>query len=533
MGSGMKRMIINTQERAISPDINRLQAFAGKGNAEFLRYLMDVSGNDDLEAGAVITEYASLGTPLRAEIANGILVRPQVGSLDVLVDPGAMYAIAPDADADSSNYKFVKTAGVAILGSLVMTPNASGSDRIDVIECQVNPDVIVETDSRDIFNPSTGLFTAASVSKARENQLTFRVRAGTPAAGYPAAVSGWLPLAVARVPTGTTINDTITFWDVRPLLNDREFGSANLTRDLPTVSAGQLTYNPVTGLMHGSIDVVGSDGRRRGGRMRRGTPGVDAESISLTDVANQSGAAFVADTLRYLYLVTPFGLPRWAKYVDAPSTRVPRSPRGIPVLSDVPPQHQRNTPSAAIVLPTSTGLGGSTTAGVCVSVHPINAALAIGAVVVDAEAHYLTVAADALATAVSNVVVEAGTKTGTLTAWTLVPNVNYPANARELYVTFQLTLALPATQQEIVNATTVAITAGNPGDIPVLTKGRDERLMNAFGIPFTMRYTWSGWIPIPSTEYPAASGGTRQLQFNKDGGLAPTSARLSINGWRF
>src|SRR3984957_5910287 len=318
MAGGQKNVTINTQERAVSVDINRLQSFMNASQAEAMRYLMDASlGSDDLGAGGVITEYSPLNTPLQAEILNGIQVQPQIGSLNIIIAPGVVQAIAPDGSetpvgspalGDSSYYKYIRDVGVQTLGALAMTPNSSGQIRIDVIECQV-ASLVSETDNRDVFNPSTGLFAASTVTKATQDGLSYRVRAGTPGSGFPGSVNGWLPLAVASVPTGTTTNDTITFWDVRPLVADRVYQPFGLSRNLPRVKMlggtdATGTYVGHNGLYGEVYEATSCDGstnpptpsrHRLGGRLARGTPGSDSAlspatlAVDVNDAANQDG----------------------------------------------------------------------------------------------------------------------------------------------------------------------------------------------------------------------------------------------------
>lgn len=371
MASGMKKMVINTQERAISPDINRLQDFKAKDIAELWRYLADVTEDFDIAPG-VITEYSTLETPLRAEIINGLMVEPSVGSLTLDIKPGLLFAISPDAGPDDSNYKFVSSDGLPIAGGISMTANASGSTRIDVIECSITS-TIVETDNRDIFNPSTGLFTAASITKALEGTLTFRVRAGTPGGGFPGSVSGWLPLMVARVPAATVSNDTMTFWDVRPLVSDRVRGLSAGQHSVPVW--GDMNFRVQSGggvtpcVLEGYCR-VGYKGRWLGGTLRRGTQGAtDTGSVNLLDADVQEGAGItlVNGSPYYLYLVTPFSLPRWSRYTEfGVGYRRPRSPNGILVVSLVPPD-ATSQPSAAITLPNGLGFSSTTQAGVCIS----------------------------------------------------------------------------------------------------------------------------------------------------------------------
>ena len=84
MAGGFREIVINTQERAISPDINRLQKFKGRDFAELLRYMLDAASNDDIDAGANIIEVASSTSPLTGEIINGLQPTPQIGSTPCL-----------------------------------------------------------------------------------------------------------------------------------------------------------------------------------------------------------------------------------------------------------------------------------------------------------------------------------------------------------------------------------------------------------------------------------------------------------------
>jgi len=445
MAGGQKNVTINTQERAVSVDINRLQSFMNASQAEAMRYLMDASlGSDDLGAGGVITEYSTLNTPLQAEILNGIQVQPQIGSLNIIIAPGVVQAIAPDGSetpvgspalGDSSYYKYIRDVGVQTLGALAMTPNSSGQIRIDVIECQV-ASLVSETDNRDVFNPSTGLFAASTVTKATQDGLSYRVRAGTPGSGFPGSVNGWLPLAVASVPTGTTTNDTITFWDVRPLVSARIIPPFNTY--LSTISrqhvTGRVDSTTTAGksLLMAAMDVPGifPSSTRLGGASGRGTPGSDigGTQVDLQDTANVSGT-FSTGAPCYLYLLEPFGLPRWARYTDAVSgSRLPRSPRGILVLSATKPTYS-GIPSAPIALPSSTGLAGTASSGVCVVAgFAVSGSGGMGNIIMDGRVQWPSTPWPSAAGAT-------GAITGTTgVIWSLAENTTHPPNARGLHI---------------------------------------------------------------------------------------------------
>lgn len=372
---GWDEIIINTQERAVSTDINRLQRKKERDVAELFRHLFDTYAATDDDQLGTVTEPNTIETPLRAEIiGQGLLVKPQAASLNLLVDGGVVLMMAPDAVADESNYKYIRDAGVTTPGSLVMSANASGSIRIDVIECRINPTPETTNDNRDIYNPTTGLFNATSVPKERKGRLEYRVRAGTPGAGMPANQSGWLPLCVAQVPNGTTSVDTMTFWDVRPLVSDRVHNLSASGQAWPMLDRQHLFVDDLgTGAEYRLLGRVNTsiNGRRVGGVIRRGTPGTSTEYVDLAAAANQASdfttpAPEGVERLRFIYALTPFGLPRWARYTDGPAGRVPRAPCGIIVISNTKP-FANGTPSAAIGLPTASGLGGSTSSAMMIA----------------------------------------------------------------------------------------------------------------------------------------------------------------------
>ena len=238
----------------------------------------------------------------------------------------------------------------------MLLPNTSGSTRIDIVECSRNAGGITSTENRNIFNTSTGLFSATSVTKTTKDSLSYRIRTGTPGAGFPGTAQGWLPLAVASVPTGTSVWDTVTVWDVRPLVSDR-VGIASSYAVNPKVR-GHLDATTYPNIV-GTMDVV-FQGRKIGGQLLRGSPGTDHAYFDQSDTANCSPSfSITADdnSLYTLYLVVPFGLPRWARYTDyGTGYRNPRSPCGIPILSSVLP-NSNGVAATNIYLPLALGFG--------------------------------------------------------------------------------------------------------------------------------------------------------------------------------
>jgi hypothetical protein len=469
MAGGPKVVVINTQERAVSTDINRLQSFASASQAEELRYLANAPmGTDDLDASGVSTsEVTTLTGPLTADVIGGLEVQPQIASLAVYVSPGSLGAIAPDgsetpmgtpAQGDSSYYKVVNDLGLGSANALSMTANGSGSRRIDIIECQVT-NVISETDNRDIFNPSTGLFAATSVTKAVQAQLTYRVRLGTAGGGFPGFATGWLPLAVASVVGGATTCDQMTFWDVRPLVEDRIFPPHNLGRDfskvdtvLATVDTGSFTSRAVlAGIAecNASNQVDGIPGLYRlGGRLRTGSPTADIvysggglpDGLDLNDPNNQSGTWSAGNPV-YVYLVEPFLLPRWSRYTDpAAGVRKPRSPRGIIVATTIAPLHAYGCPSAGIVLPALFGFGAApVNKGVCILATVGLSGQKVQPVVADGKAQFV---ADGGGQHYFSQSIAASVVANTSATWGLIDGTTHPPNAKAIWVTFTFPLSL-------------------------------------------------------------------------------------------
>lgn len=442
MSSGEKQIIVNPLERAVSTDIMRGQSFIAAAFNQFMQALLDNgAGTDDVQAGALSVPNTSAGTPSSGQVISGLLFSPVNASASASVGAGVAMIYDPDAtpNTDDSQYKFIQDPGT-VTPSLALTANASGSLRLDIVECaRVQPDSILETDSRDIFNTVTGLFAAATVNKVSQAQLQYRIRTGTPGGGFPGGATGWMPLAVASVPTGTTTWDTVTLWDVRALLEDRIFSMTKASRDLPLVTrcyAGIDANNGLggaTAALWGNIEAQLGD-RRVGGVMMPSTPatlGPDTLVIDIDDAQNQSASGAISTSgFNYVYICTPFGLPRWAKYTQT-GTRVPRSPRGIVLCSNQVPNLSYGTPAAALSLPpclqntgntatdlraicvlarigTRSGTDGPSTLVACGGVHNTNQSTPTNT-----------------ATSVA----------GHQSAFTLVAGVDFPPHSRAIYVT--------------------------------------------------------------------------------------------------
>ena len=543
MTSGLRSIVINPSERAVSSDINRAQSMSARGLAEAFRWMLDVNqGFDDTQAGGVEGQYNSRSAPMRGEVLGGLRVLVGIGNLQLGITAGLGMVIDPDStpSTDDSPYKFVSDPGVVTTsGTLVMTPNSSGSPRIDVVECTRIQYPSPEIDSRDIFNPSTGFFTATSVTKTTESSFQYRVRAGTPGAGFPGGVDEWMILAVVLVPTGSTTNDTMTFWDVRPLVNDRVFGNGNTVQDLPRRTKQLWTAGLESGAMEmqGIIEATSGAGlglgttRRLGGQLRRGSPGVDyvRPYIDLNDSANVEVGFSPSSNFCYLYLLTPFNLPRWARYTDATSSpRVPRSPRGIPILSGATPSHAYGQPLASIEFPAVFGFTGTaTTEGVCIAALPYYS----GAV--------QTATCSASIVDANGNVGEATGSGGTADTghFTLIEGQTFPGGVTRIRCLLFVNI-------QVSNVTTVGAIApllqtyntNDPATQVALHNLDTQLIRGATGTP-DLTLQWNFWLEL-ATEYPESAGPqTYQMNYtlNHPTGQctnlgAPT---LAVVGWEY
>jgi hypothetical protein len=482
MSGGYAELVVNPNERAVSIDIMRLQRFKGADLAELWRAMIDTSfGTEDLDGSGAAVQVTTQTSPISGEVLGGLVVQPQVGVLDVLVAPGVAYVLDPDSpqNPDESLDKFVRDPGISTTGVLQMTGNTSGQFRCDVIECArvAGGYNVVETDNRDIFSTVTGLFTATTVNKVTQGAFQYRVRQGTPGDGFPGPSQGWMPLAVVSVPNGATTNDQMTFWDVRPLIVDRIRQPFAVSRDFSPVDRihAQVDVGTYAGkaVLTGWVDCSPTDlvvsgtspGRHRlGGRLRTGSTAADLvntiglpDGLDLNAAANQSGT-WTAGQMVYLYVLEPFSLPRWVRYTDSSTgSRKPRGPRGMLLVSPVAPTAFYGCPSAAITLPASWGLAGSTSKGVCILALVGQAGQKVAPLIADGRKVSMggTTGAGTIAdyTWVATVdSTSAGIVGGTLqVVFDLVDGTTHPPNAKAIDVLFQVPdLAVTASSESAV-----------------------------------------------------------------------------------
>lgn len=526
MPSGMKKIVSNFNERILSSDLNRMQDLHSRDAMELFRCWLNTTQQEDLQCGGVGTAYSTLETPLRALIfGSGFLVRPQAASLNLFVDNGVLACIAPDADPDVSNFKYVRDSGISIVGALPMTANASGSTRIDVIECRPSPTPEIVTDLRDIFNESTKLYIGRVVTKETRTVLEYRVRTGTPGAGYPGNALGWLPLTIASVPASTSTVDGMRFWDVRPLLNDNiDSPSSNTELRSGVIGQGTQASNN-TAKLFGCIHAK-FKGKKAGGSLYTwnglaeqnflDTSGINAATE--TDPTNPpTGFSFA---LAGLYATFPFGLPRWVRYAQTGS-RLPSGTRGILVWSSIAVD-QNGHPSAAINAPTLYGLGSgaATTDAVCL----VTLITSGGGTVADAAIFRTRVTTQYQPLTVSG----SGPYNATVSEGTHVP-----ANVSMLKVNYLIAAnTLGAVTQCSHKVSLVPSLAGtSPTDnLGELTQNTSSNLVQLPVGANGGQFTAVDWLQVPKFEDFSPTAADHVVRVTQTG-LTPTAVTISVTGW--
>lgn len=340
--SGIKAQNINNLSRARSTPINVLQNFAAHSAARVMQGLLNTAYQLGLDDTAWREQESTVNaTPLSADVITGLKIRPF--SSYVLIAAGILAAHATSSSYNSlldSDYALVQSPGVTSSTALTFVANGSGSPRLDVIECALTEETT--TISEDIYDPSTGLFTATLQVDTRTVVLSFRIRQGVAGSGYPGHAAGWLPLCIALHPGITASFADVDFYDVRPLVSSRTSNPGRLSvggkhgHQNHYFFSMSNTGGDLDGAFHCSSNVVNT-GVRAGpyesrGRICPTVPGTTVESGHLTLGAAHCKPGVSASPpgatieFRYLLAAEPHDLPRWARYTTAVTGTGEREP---------------------------------------------------------------------------------------------------------------------------------------------------------------------------------------------------------------
>jgi hypothetical protein len=278
---------------------------------------------------------------------------------------------------------------------------------------------------------------------------------------------------------------------------------------------------------------VGIDGRRAGGQLLRGTPGTDHAYFNPNDAANQDAVNVIASPPALGALVTvclcfPLGLPRWARYTDAPGARVPRSPRGIPLVTASPFGALGQLVGLAVVTLPATVLGtqvacGGNVGGTVVplyestwntsgpTLHQVRGG--------DAGGYRLDVGFPA---------VSAFTSSAQVATVALVAGTNFPAGAREVLVSFSYTSSIAASGLSYMQ-----VYAGAPGGGAPNANASDYiPVYLPAGVGIDVVFTC--WVPLAS-DYPTNGAATYKIALGTENASdAPvTAVNAQVIGWRY
>ncbi len=535
MPSGMRNMVINTRERAVSTDINRLQAFlASEVGQIFYEMCGKYATSDDRNPGTEAAPTTGATPPFNV-VLNGLRFYPLNGTLNGLLTPGVLLVDNTAAGTDDADFLYCNDPGVVAVGTLALTP-APGATRIDVIECQPVT-TVVETDNRDIYNIATGLFAPAMVTKVSATRLTYRIRLGVAGGGYPGAAAGWIPLAVVRVPAAAASWDDCDIWDVRNLASEfwnAPYNSPVTDAEIDEVylsaveTAAPAPYNvQLTGKVSGRFKHF-----RIGGSMLCNYPSAAAYVDISTGTTNwEAGLAIAASAVWYVYLAFPFGLPGWRKYwSSAVSPRVPTGLRGIPIINSFtkPPTPSR-IPTAPLALPTVLGFGSTTSDAVCIFASTSNAANRMRGAAADGE----------------RIVIKE--------ALTVAPSVSDPLGAGTTTYVIADSAEIPSCAKTLIAELGLALSKGGAPGIalavevmPVLRMYDVSGTFIVYEMSLAKQCTfilaagvtaaWTINVEIPLLYRAAASGHTFDIVWNIQPDGAPFTGvvvdQLVVRGWR-
>jgi hypothetical protein len=377
--SGSNQTVFNTRERAISSDLNRAQAQLQRLFLEQQRhYLLSRWGGGIIASGSAL--YApALDAPQAFEVAGGLDLDCSTSTTQLTIAPGMLTAISSVMTITADDSPLVLAALTSAFTGLDFVANASGSVRVDIIECQIVATTL-ETSNRDVYNVATGTYTPALVTKQTGARLAFRLRTGTPGAGLPALQSGWYPLFVAVVGNGALNYTEVEFYDVRPLACERSDapgtiypagtfntmfpwgdvrnGHSNAWLELMPYGLSAVA-NPSLQTIRGLVQTT-FGGYWGGGALDYATC-PRGNLASFTDIAckvdtDHLAGAYGASQALHFWIAFPGGLPRWAKFSRQAATyggtRKPGGFRGLFVLSADPGNCVVNN---ALGMPVSSG----------------------------------------------------------------------------------------------------------------------------------------------------------------------------------
>ena len=277
MSSNIRRLQANTRERILSTDWNNATALHHRAL---------------IEAGAALLQ----GDATLFGVVRGLTVSTSGGSLSVSVAPGLALrsGSAPTTYDSSTQWIELRTTTAVDLTALVDGANPCWAV-IEIAEASA----VEISEARDIFDPVTGTFATASVTKVTGSSPTLTARAGTAAATpvFPAGAAGVIPLAYVYLGAGTAAIGTTDIVMCRPMLRSENAETFAGTGGRPVWGGGVSVAAAGT-----DIVLRSAGGRFLNHRMNWSiAPGDGTAAFAVTAPGYDGAAAPVADDVVYFY----------------------------------------------------------------------------------------------------------------------------------------------------------------------------------------------------------------------------------------
>lgn len=266
------RTQINTRERALSTDVNRLIALINRAIQEGVHGLCSTAGQR------------------QSGVVHGFTVTAVGGgTLDINISAGLAFV------KRAAVYPATQWAWTENQATKNMTLDGGDADpRVDVVEVRAGEAVSV-SQGRDVFNPNLGTFALQNMTKEWKSEPEFRIVKGTPTfpiAPMPGGTAGWCPLAYINVAPNATEITAANVALCRPIL------SPDPTTDRRVEGGGLIwAADGLTGTHQGA------NGRFTRSRLNWEIPPSTVAKLGLFNI--DGGTLPVANTVLYVYAIPP------------------------------------------------------------------------------------------------------------------------------------------------------------------------------------------------------------------------------------
>lgn len=276
MSSNIRRLQANTRERILSTDWNNATALHHRAL---------------IEAGAALLQ----GDASIYGVVRGLTVSTTGGILLVRVAAGLALRSGTAPTTYDSNTQWIELRSATDVDLTALVDGAN--PRWVVIEI-AEASAVEISEARDIFDPVTGTFSSASVTKVTGSSPTLTARAGTAAANpiFPSGIAGVIPLAYVYLGAGTAAIGVTDIVMCRPMLRGDVGGDQSASqRDVWGGGVSVATAGLATVLRN-------AGGRFAGHRAQWGIQAADGTTAFTLAAPSCDGAALpVGDDVLYFY----------------------------------------------------------------------------------------------------------------------------------------------------------------------------------------------------------------------------------------